>query len=81
MTDKECREALKELILKTTEMKEEDFSFSLLLREELGLESFLLVNLLCLAEDRFGVTIAEADVPYIRRVEDLYESVRSAKKE
>jgi acyl carrier protein len=44
--------------------------------EDLGAESVDLVNVVATAEERYGVTIDEAELPELRTVADLYERVR-----
>lgn len=45
------------------------------LRGELGLSSFDLVSLISDVEDRFGISIADEDVPNIITVEDLIKYI------
>ena len=76
MTESETRERVKKLILERTAVPEEDFRFDMLLREELLLESFLLVNLLCELEDMFRTEIPDDAFPYIFTPEDLVDLVK-----
>jgi acyl carrier protein len=45
--------------------------------EDLGAESMDVMNVVAAAEDRYGVTIDEDEVPELRTAADLYERVRS----
>lgn len=44
--------------------------------EDLGAESVDLVNVVATTEERYGVTLDEAELPDLRTVADLYERVR-----
>lgn len=44
--------------------------------EDLGAESVDLVNVVATAEERYGVTLDEAELPDVRTARDLYERVR-----
>ena len=43
---------------------------------DLGAESADLVNLVATVEDKYGIAIAEDEIPDIRTVRDLYERIR-----
>lgn len=45
--------------------------------EDLGAESMDVMNVVAAAEDRWGVTIDETEVPELRTAVDLHERIRS----
>ncbi len=47
---------------------------------DLGAESADLVNLIAAVEDRYGLRVAEEEIPDVETVRDLYERVRGARR-
>lgn len=45
--------------------------------EDLGAESMDVMNVVAAAEDRYGVTLDESQVPELRTAADLYERMRA----
>lgn len=49
--------------------------------EDLGAESLDVMNVVAAAEDRYGVSLDESEIPDLRTVADLYQRVRSLAEE
>ncbi len=47
------------------------------LMEDLGAESSDIVNIIAAAEDKYGISLDEADIPGIRSIRELFELIRS----
>lgn len=48
-----------------------------LLMEDLGAESADIVNIIAAAEDKYGISLDEADIPGTRSIRQLYELILS----
>jgi len=46
-----------------------------LLMEDLGAESADIVNIIAAAEDKYGISLDEADIPGVRSIRQLYELI------
>lgn len=46
-----------------------------LLMEDLGAESADIVNIIAAAEDKYGISLDEADIPGARSIKQLYELI------
>ncbi len=71
MTGYEARELVKKRILERVKIAPETFRFDMSLQNDLALESFLLVDLVCRLEEDFGTDISPEVIPYLFTPEDL----------